>query len=108
MVIRSLHKIAVDISSLPNGVYKLCMVDKAIRILRHSEGVEILSYKKNTNEINKIKNDLFNLLNRVSIQDGNVYNEYYTAEGVIISSSKLLTIKYDNNNHQWCSLARSI
>jgi hypothetical protein len=84
------------------------MVDKNLRILKHSEGIEILTIHKTNDDLSKIKNDLFNSLSRVTVQNDNVFNEYFVTEGTVINNNKLITIKYDNNNHQWCSLARSI
>lgn len=105
MTKRNIGRIAEDISRLDNGIYYIAIKDNKFHYtkLLLPNSIILFKFKKNSNNIDNIKCQLYNLMNKVSIQDGDKFEEYFELEAVL--NNKVMKIKYQNN--QWCSISRS-
>ena len=106
MVKLSITKLAEMIAVKEKGNYYICLVDHKIEILNKPKAIVIFPFIKYSNDITKIKKDLYNSMNRVSICEEELFEEYLEIEGYIANSKAPLLIRYNNYDNSWCSISK--
>lgn len=106
MVKLSITKLAEMIAVKEKGNYYICLVDSKIEVLSKPKGIVMFPFVKYSNDTNKIRKDLYNSMNRISICEEELFEEYLEIEGYVANSKAPLLIRYNNNNNSWCSVSK--
>jgi hypothetical protein len=90
---RSIDKIASDLSVLPFDTYYINVCDNAVLIEKKARGINLFEYPLNIRDTKRIKEDLFNQMNRITIALPNgALEEYYEFEAFL--DNRTITMQY--------------